>query len=105
MNAAIENFAEMNQPHKMVILGDMLELGEDSAKEHDVIVNLLKNKNLSNVLLVGPFFMKSGKLINAKTFSNTDEVVDYLKRNPIKNTTVLIKGSRGIKLEKVVEEL
>lgn len=105
MNAAIENFAEMNQPHKMVILGDMLELGDDSAKEHDVIVNLLKDKKLNNVLLVGPFFMKSGKLINAKTFSNTDEVVDYLKQNPIKNTTVLIKGSRGIKLEKVMEVL
>ena len=105
MNAAIENFAEMNQPHKMVILGDMLELGDDSAKEHDAIVSLLKNKNLNNALLVGPFFMKSGKLINAKTFSNTDEVVDYLKQNPINNTTVLIKGSRGIKLEKVVEVL
>ena len=105
MNAAIENFAAMNQNNKMVILGDMLELGEDSALEHDVIVNLLKNKNLTNVLLVGPFFMSSGKLINAKTFANTDEVVEYIKQHPLNNTAVLIKGSRGIKLEKVVEVL
>ncbi|MES2396037.1 MAG: UDP-N-acetylmuramoyl-tripeptide--D-alanyl-D-alanine ligase [Bacteroidota bacterium] len=105
MNAAIENFAQMDQPNKMAILGDMLELGEDSAKEHDSIVNLLKNKNITNLILVGPFFKESGKSINAKTFSNSDEVVDYLKQHPVKDSTILIKGSRGIKLEKVVELL
>lgn len=105
MNAAIENFAQMNQANKMVILGDMLELGDDSAKEHDAIVNLLKKKNITDVLLVGPFFMESGKIIQAKTFSNADEVVVYLKQNPVKNAAILVKGSRGIKLEKVVEFL
>lgn len=105
MNAAIENFAQMDQPNKMAILGDMLELGEDSTKEHDSIVNLLKNKNITNLILVGPFFKESGKSINAKTFSNSDEVVDYLKQHPVKDSTILIKGSRGIKLEKVVELL
>lgn len=105
MNAAIENFAQMNQTNKMVILGDMLELGDDSAKEHDAIVNLLQKKNISNALLVGPFFTESGKNIQAKTFLNADEVVNYLKENPVKDTTILVKGSRGIKLEKVVEVL
>ncbi|MDP1747111.1 MAG: UDP-N-acetylmuramoyl-tripeptide--D-alanyl-D-alanine ligase [Bacteroidota bacterium] len=105
MNAAIENFAQMDQPNKMAILGDMLELGDDSAKEHDSIVNLLKNKNITNLILVGPFFKESGRSINAKTFSNSDEVVDYLKQHPVKDSTILIKGSRGIKLEKVVELL
>ncbi len=105
MNAAIENFAQMDQTNKMVILGDMLELGDDSAIEHDAIVNLLSNKNITNLILVGPFFKESGKAINAKTFSNSDEVVDYLKLHPVKNATILIKGSRGIKLEKVVDVL
>lgn len=105
MNAAIENFAQMDQPNKMAILGDMLELGEDSAKEHDSIVNLLKNKNITNLILVGPFFKEAGESINAKTFSNSDEVVDYLKQHPVNDSTILIKGSRGIKLEKVVELL
>ncbi|MES2591657.1 MAG: UDP-N-acetylmuramoyl-tripeptide--D-alanyl-D-alanine ligase [Bacteroidota bacterium] len=105
MNAAIENFAQMEQTNKMVILGDMLELGDDSKKEHDAIVNLLNNKKITNVILVGPFFMESGKLINATTFSNSDEAAGYLKKNSVKNTTILIKGSRGIKLEKVVEQL
>jgi UDP-N-acetylmuramoyl-tripeptide--D-alanyl-D-alanine ligase len=105
MNAAIENFAQMDQPDKMAILGDMLELGEDSAKEHDSIVNLLKSKNITNLILVGPFFKEAGQSINAKTFSNSDEVVDYLKQYPVKDSTILIKGSRGIKLEKVVDFL
>ncbi len=105
MNAAIENFAQMNKPNKMAILGDMLELGDDSVIEHDIIVKLLKEKNITNVLLVGPYFKESGKSINAKTFSNSDEAFDYLKQHPVKNSTILIKGSRGIKLEKVAEVL
>lgn len=105
MNAAIENFAQMDQTNKMVILGDMLELGDDSEKEHDAIVNLLAERNIKNVILVGPFFMESGKSVQAKTFLNADEVVDHLKQHPVKDTTILIKGSRGIKLEKVVEVL
>ena len=105
MKAAIENFVQMDQPNKMVILGDMLELGDESAKEHDLIITFLKDKNIVNLFLVGPCFMESGKSINAKTFSVSDEVVDYLKLNPLENATILIKGSRGIKLEKVVEVL
>ncbi|MGQ0829831.1 MAG: UDP-N-acetylmuramoyl-tripeptide--D-alanyl-D-alanine ligase [Bacteroidota bacterium] len=105
MTAAIENFAQMDQQNKMVILGDMLELGDDSAKEHAAIVNLLKQKNINTVLLIGNHFAEAGKIINAKTFSNSEEVLQYLKQHPVKNTTILIKGSRGIKLEKVIEVL
>jgi UDP-N-acetylmuramoyl-tripeptide--D-alanyl-D-alanine ligase len=105
MAAAIENFSQMEQPNKMVILGDMLELGDDSAKEHLAIVNLLKEKNLYCVFLVGPCFMEFGKIINAKTFANSDDANNYLKQHPVKHSTILIKGSRGIKLEKVVETL
>lgn len=105
MKAAIENFAEMDRPNKMVILGDMLELGSESKKEHDAVIALLKQKNISNAILVGPFFKEAGKQINALTFNNSDEVVDHLKKNTIKNATILIKGSRGIKLEKIIEAL
>jgi len=105
MSLALENFASLNHAGKMVILGDMLELGEESAREHELIVDLLIQKNIGNVLLVGPLFMEAGKKTNAKTFSNSDEAVDYLKAHPQKDTTILIKGSRGIRLEKVVEVL
>ncbi len=105
MSLAIENFASLNQPNKMVILGDMLELGAESEKEHDAIVNLLQQKNISNALLVGPLFIAAGKKTNSKTFATSDEAVEFLKQNKITDSTILIKGSRGIKLEKVVEVL
>lgn len=105
MSLAIDNFAGMKATDKMVILGDMLELGDDSSQEHDAIVNLLKEKNIVNVILVGPLFMEAGKRSKALTFLNSDEASAYLELNPVKNTTILIKGSRGIKLEKVVPVL
>ena len=105
MSLAIENFASLNQPNKMVILGDMLELGSESEKEHDAIVNLLQQKNISNALLVGPLFIAAGKKTNSKTFATSDEAVEFLKQNKIADSIILIKGSRGIKLEKVVDVL
>ncbi len=105
MNAAIENFSQMEHSDKMVILGDMLELGEDSAKEHDAIAALLRGKKLTNAVLVGPFFMEAGKAIGAKTFADSGQAAAFLKENLVKNKTILIKGSRGIKLEKVIEFL
>lgn len=105
MSLALENFASLKQANKMVILGDMLELGEEGAKEHDAIIQLLAQKDLSNALLVGPLFIEAGKHSNAKTFATSDEALLYLKDHPVKDTTVLIKGSRGIKLEKVLEAL
>lgn len=105
MTLALENFAALKHDPKMVILGDMLELGEASAAEHDAIVELLQQKNITNALLVGPLFMAAGKKINAKTFASSDDAVAYLKAHQQKDSTILIKGSRGIKLEKVVEVL
>jgi UDP-N-acetylmuramoyl-tripeptide--D-alanyl-D-alanine ligase len=105
MSLALENFANLNHPNKMVILGDMLELGEESGKEHDMIVDLLEQKNISNAILVGPLFIEAGKKKNMKTFATSDSAVEYLKEHQQKDAAILIKGSRGIKLEKVVEVL
>jgi UDP-N-acetylmuramoyl-tripeptide--D-alanyl-D-alanine ligase len=105
MQLAIENFASLPATNKMVILGDMLELGDDSTKEHDAIIDLLQEKEITNVVLVGPFFMTAGKKVNATTFHTSAEAVEYLKQHPTKDTTILIKGSRGIQLEKVVAVL
>ena len=116
MSLAIENFANLSHPNKMVILGDMLELGSESEKEHDAIVTLLQQKNISNALLVGPLFIQAGKNLSPsfsptgegsgwRTFTTSDEAVEFLKQNKIADSTILIKGSRGIKLEKVVDVL
>lgn len=105
MNLAIENFASLNYPDKMVVLGDMLELGDESIREHTAIIDLLRLKNISKVILVGPIFMEATKGSDFKTFATSEAASEYLRQQQIKGHTILIKGSRGIKLEKVVELL
>lgn len=105
MSAAIENFAQMERKDKLVILGDMLELGEDSEKEHKQILELLKQKNILQAILVGPHFMKAAQPPFTHLFQTSEEALHYLKKFPVNNATVLVKGSRGIKLEKVVDAL
>lgn len=116
MRAAIENFYEMKGENKWLILGDMLELGEYEMQEHKNILQLITDKKFQNVILVGELFSKAaGKEKNNFTlFKNSNELVAQLKSDlpaclqvlPLKNSSlVLIKGSRGIKLEKIVEFL
>jgi UDP-N-acetylmuramoyl-tripeptide--D-alanyl-D-alanine ligase len=105
MSLAIENFASLDSSEKMAVLGDMLELGADSAVEHKAIIDLLQRKNITNAILVGPLFMEASKNSSYQSFPASDTAADYLKEKGVKDQTILIKGSRGIKLEKVVEVL
>lgn len=105
MKAAIENFAGMSQPNKTLILGDMLELGTDSRKEHLELIQLLKNKNLKNVILVGEVFTAVNTNPNFKTFKNTSDLIVELSQVQLSNQYILIKGSRGIRLEQIIEKL
>ncbi len=103
MSLAIKNFAQINATNKMLILGDMLELGEQSEQEHQNIVNLLKDNQFNKVLLVGKEF---GKINSTYTkFENVNELLPYLDKEKTENYYVLIKGSRGIKLEQVIDKL
>ncbi len=103
MQAALANFAQMTADNKTVILGDMRELGEDSAKEHQHIVDLLTENNFSNIYLIGECF--SATQTGFTHFAKTDDFIQYLQKNPISNKTILIKGSRGSRLETVVPYL
>jgi UDP-N-acetylmuramoyl-tripeptide--D-alanyl-D-alanine ligase len=103
MRAAILNFAQMNVDRKTLILGDMLELGDQSNAEHQNIVNLLQQNSFENVLLVGKDFKKTRNSFHS--FENVTDLIDYINENPLKNNYILIKGSRGIKLEKVLTSL
>ncbi len=104
MKAAIENFANFNADKKLLLLGDMFELGEYSKEEHLKISDLLKEKKLSNVILVGEEFFKQNETDFLK-FKTTEECKEYLKKQSISQTTVLIKGSRGMKMETLQEVL
>jgi len=103
LRAAILNFAQMEVQLKTLILGDMLELGEQSHEEHQNIVDLLKQNGLKNVFLVGKEFSKTQN--SYLCFNEVAELICFLGKQPIKGHYILIKGSRGIKLEKVLATL
>ncbi len=103
MKIAIENFAALNNSNKILILGDMFELGEESQKEHQTIANLIDSKKWRGVYLVGNDFSKVKS--SAKLFISTDEFMQWLAENPIKDSTILLKGSRGMQMEKILEKL
>jgi len=105
MKLAIENFAGMLRKNKAIILGDMLELGEDAQKEHLDLLMLIQAKQLQNVFLVGDIFCEVNSNNQFKTFRNASDLLVELENNELVNHYILIKGSRGIRLEQVIEKL
>ena len=106
MQAAIENIAQMKSDEKVLILGDMFELEDEAAKEHQAIGKLIRDKGLSNVYLCGNLFKSAlHEIPNAKYFGKKEDLIQELKQFPISNSTILVKASRGIGLETVVEYL
>ncbi len=99
MTAALHNLAHLSHPHKVAILGDMLELGSVSHDEHLKIYQLCKELSI-DAYFVGNCF-KELNIREMNVFSDVDELNSFLKENPIENAMLLIKGSRGIHLEKV----
>lgn len=101
MQASLQNFASF-EGSKTVIMGDMLELGDDSKKEHQSILLLADSFAFDQIFTVGQHF----KEINEeKSFNTADELLEYLEAHPITSKTILLKGSRGIALEKMIEAL
>jgi UDP-N-acetylmuramoyl-tripeptide--D-alanyl-D-alanine ligase len=103
LKVAVENFSKIEKEFKTVILGDMFELGEESDKEHQEIVNLADSFSFSNTLYVGGHFYKS--ITKNKQFETFEALKDFLTTNPIENQSVLIKGSRGMQLERILDFL
>jgi len=104
MSAALDNFKVIPADSKTVILGEMLELGAESGKEHEKILNVLKNMTLQNILLVGNWGL-TDVVSNVNCFKNTAALVEYLKSTGIVDSTILVKGSRGNKLEGIIPYL
>ena len=105
MQASIDNFLSVNFPQKLAILGDMLELGSYSREEHQKIVDQLSEIPLLSVILVGREFCATLRPEGFKCFENTVQAQDYLTENRPSDTLILIKGSRGIGLEKLTGSL
>ncbi|MBN8702042.1 MAG: UDP-N-acetylmuramoyl-tripeptide--D-alanyl-D-alanine ligase [Bacteroidetes bacterium] len=105
MSAAIESFVEIESPSKIVIVGDMLEMGSFSESEHEEMVRFMQSKKLQTVFLVGNEFGKTAAPSTYKKFATTKALADWIKENPILDSTILLKGSRGIRLEELKEVL
>ncbi len=105
MKAALESFSEIMADNKMIILGDMLELGDKSEIEHSKLLNLLRNNKADKVFLVGPVFQKVSSKSGYKSFYDVEKLKAFLKKEPLTGYTILIKGSRGVGLEKIYDLL
>jgi UDP-N-acetylmuramoyl-tripeptide--D-alanyl-D-alanine ligase len=106
MAAAINNLAAMKAPNKVLILGDMFELEGEAEKEHRAIGSLIREKGFEKIYLVGSLFKAAlPEVPAAKHFETKALLLEELKTNPIKEATILVKASRGIGLESVVDLL
>lgn len=104
MLASLQNFTQINHPEKIVILGDMLELGEYATEEHQKITDFLEKQSYDEIFLVGPCFCSVQSGAKVKKFESIELLSNYLfQQSQMKNKLILIKGSRGIRLEKVLE--
>ncbi|NNC94630.1 MAG: UDP-N-acetylmuramoyl-tripeptide--D-alanyl-D-alanine ligase [Chitinophagales bacterium] len=105
MKAAIEQFASVKSSHKVLILGDMFELGKYSMEEHKAIIELVRDLDLKEVTYVGEHFYPIASKEGVRTFKTTSELLKWLESEKIVNADILIKGSRSMKLEEAVEFL
>jgi UDP-N-acetylmuramoyl-tripeptide--D-alanyl-D-alanine ligase len=101
MRAAIENFARQQHDKKMICIGGMMELGGESIAEHAAIVSLLQQFPWQDVVLVGGDFAKVPHPY--RFFSNSADAANWLKGHPLEHSLILVKGSRSMQMEKVME--
>lgn len=106
MMAALENFKQTKGGNKVIFLGDMFELGTDSEAEHQNIVNFLTENNFGKVFLTGSNFYKAkNSASHIKQFKTFDDLKEMIKTQELENATVLIKASRGMALERILDLL
>ena len=100
MTVAIENFAQLSDENKIIFLGDMFELGNESKKEHKGIIDLVQKLNLEAVFIGEHFY--GNKNEKSLFFENFESLTNHLNENKISDKTILIKGSRGMALERIL---
>ena len=103
MTVAIENFIQLKKTNKIAILGDMFELGVESLEEHKTIVNLLLNENGIAVYLIGKdFYSNKAEQSNFHFYETFELFSEAFKKDKVENSIILIKGSRGMALERTL---
>ena len=114
MAAALENFSNVSAPVKIAMLGDMLELGEDSLAEHVAVIKSVASRGLSMTFFVGKEFAAASEAVlqegtldlnTMQFFATSDQLAEHLAELQLSGATILIKGSRGTRMEKVISSL
>ncbi len=106
MAAALENLNMMEGKPKAALLGDMLELGQEARNEHQEVLSQLQSLPIDLIILVGEHFMEVAKsAAQVKLFPDVQKAGEYLAGNPLKGYQILVKGSRGIEMEKLLKHL
>jgi UDP-N-acetylmuramoyl-tripeptide--D-alanyl-D-alanine ligase len=101
MTTALNNFRNFNAPSKMVILGDMMELGSQSLDEHREIVGLVRKLAFNRVCFIGEQFSKAARGGKELCFPGIQEAEKWFLENPVRHMTILLKGSRKMMLEQL----
>lgn len=105
LESAILNFRDSSYPEKTLIMGDMLELGPESDAEHTKILELVEKCGFSGVSLVGPVFTRINTKREWLCFHDSDLARLWFEHHPLTGKTILIKGSRGIRMERIIDVL
>jgi UDP-N-acetylmuramoyl-tripeptide--D-alanyl-D-alanine ligase len=105
MMAALENFRQQKHNRKILILGDMLELGDTATDSHTEILGYIPGMDCEEVFLVGPIFSGLQVTGDIKTFDVVDELANWLDQHPLRDSLILLKASRGIGLERLKDKL
>lgn len=105
MLAALKNLKQLNAANKYLFLGDMFELGREAEKEHQDIVDFIECNFKKNIYLIGKNFYKTRTKETTHKFSTFDDLKPILKTMNLNETSVLIKGSRGMALERIMDFL
>nr|WP_224531168.1 UDP-N-acetylmuramoyl-tripeptide--D-alanyl-D-alanine ligase [Winogradskyella alexanderae] len=105
MLGALKNLKQLSAKNKMLFLGDMFELGEEAHAEHQSIVDFAETNFEKNVYLIGENFYNCGTKSSTKKFKTFDDIKSILGSIMLDNSTILIKGSRGMALERILEHI
>ena len=105
MQLVLSNFNNISEKNKIVFIGDMYELGENSHEMHQDIVNTIEEMNFNQTYLLGDLFNKTKFSSKIKAFATLEDLHNNVNFSEISNSTILIKGSRGMQLEKILDFL
>jgi UDP-N-acetylmuramoyl-tripeptide--D-alanyl-D-alanine ligase len=102
MSAALENLKQLTADKKVIIIGDMFELGAESHAQHELIATQAAALKAETTLFIGKYFYEMKGKLDGQFFETPKEASAYLTENRIKDSLVLLKGSRGMALEQVL---